>query len=164
MTDRRRDRGVSITVTHVMTVGITTILIAGLLLGAGNMLEDQRQSTGNQELRSIGDRIATELVTAADRGNRTNATVEIRSRQPSQSVGGGYQVELNDIGPTDECFSRDGYDACLVLEANAENIEVEVPVSLPDGISVENGSAQGGRVVVVYDNADAEVTIRGGSP
>jgi hypothetical protein len=164
MTDRRRDRGVSITVSHVMTVGITTILIAGLLLGAGNMLEDQRRSTGNQELRAIGDRIATELVTAADRGQRTNASVTIHSRQPSHSVGGGYQVHLNDISASDECFSRAGYDACLVLEANAENIEVEVPLSLPDGISVVNGTAQGGRVVVVYDNADAEVTIRGESP
>ncbi|WP_248516139.1 DUF7266 family protein [Salinarchaeum laminariae] len=155
MTD---ERGVSITVTHVMTIGITTILIAGLLLGAGNMLEDQRRNTGDQELRTIGDRVATELVTAADRGNRTSATVLVRSSQPGSSVGGSYRVTLTD---STDCYQGSGYDGCLELNAFAENIDVEVPVSLPDGVSVEGGSAQGGRIVSVYNHSDYTVTIRG---
>jgi len=155
------DRAVSITVTHVMTIGITTILIAGLMLGAGNMLEDQRTSTGDRELLSIGDRIATELVTAADSGNRTNASVSIRSRQPRSSIGGGYQVQLRNKST---CYSGSGYDGCLALEASAENIDVEVPVSVPNGISVQNGSARGGDVVAVYYSSNATVTIRGEQP
>lgn len=156
------ERGVSITVTHVMTIGITTVLIAGLLLGAGNMLEDQRTSTGDRELRSIGDRVATELVTAADRGERTNARVDIRSRQPGSSVGGGYQIDLIDESNCDP--PHDGYDGCLTLDGTAENIGVVVPVSLPDGVSIAPGSARGGSIFVVYDPAADTVTIRGDSP
>lgn len=155
MTD---ERGVSITVTHVMTIGITTILIAGLLLGAGNMLEDQRTNTGDRELRSIGDRVATELVTAADQGNRTNATVDVRSSQPSSSVGGGYRVHLTD---SSDCYAGSGYDGCLELDSFANNIDVEVPVSVPEGVTIENGSAQGGHVVSVYNASEDTVTIQG---
>ncbi|GAB3681141.1 hypothetical protein GCM10028857_04910 [Salinarchaeum chitinilyticum] len=155
MTD---ERGVSITVTHVMTIGITTILIAGLLLGAGNMLEDQRTNTGDRELRSIGDRVATELVTAADRGERTNATFEVRSSQPGSSVGGGYRVHLTD---SSDCYAGSGYDGCLELNSFAENIDVEVPVSLPAGVTIEEGSAMGGHVVSVFHASNSTVTIRG---
>lgn len=155
MTD---DRAVSITVTHVMTIGITTILIAGLLLGAGNMLEDQRTNTGDRELRSIGDRVATELVTAADRGERTNATVEVRSSQPSSSVGGGYRVHLTD---SSDCYAGSGYDGCLELNSFANDIDVEIPVSVPEDVTIEAGSAQGGHVVSVYHTSNETVTIRG---
>jgi len=153
------DRAVSITVTHVMTIGITTILIAGLLLGAGNMLEDQRQSTGNRELQSIGDRHATEIVTATTNGIESNANVTIHSRQPGSSVGGSYQVQLTN---SSACFERSGYDGCLSLEAAGKDIGVEVPLDVPSGVTVENGSAQGGRVVIQYWHANQSVSIRGG--
>ncbi|AGN02660.1 hypothetical protein L593_13605 [Salinarchaeum sp. Harcht-Bsk1] len=154
MTD---DRAVSITVTHVMTIGITTILIAGLLLGAGNMLEDQRRSTGNQELRSIGDRHATEIVTATTSGLESNGNVTIHSRQPSSSVGGSYRVELTDRS---SCFEESGYDGCLFLNASGRDIGVQVPIGVPSGVTVQDGSAQGGRVVIQYWTNDT-VTIRG---
>ena len=157
MTD---ERGVSITVTHVMTIGITTILIAGLLLGAGNMLEEQRQSAGNQELRSIGDRHVTELVTATTSGMETSSNVTIRSRQPASSVGGSYQVQLTDDST---CFEQSGYDGCLALEASGKNIDVEVPVGVPSGVTVQDGTAQGGRVVIQYWHTNRTVTIRGGA-
>lgn len=158
MTD---DRGVSVTVTHVLTIGVTTILVASLLLGAGNMLEDQRQRTGDRELRSIGDRTVTEIVTAADTGLRTESNVTVQSRQPSRAVGGSYVLTLSNIGSDEECFTRAGYDGCLVLDATAEDIDAEVPISVPSGVTIENGSAQGGDVEIVYVDETETVTIRG---
>lgn len=157
MTD---DRGVSVTVTHVLTIGITTILVAGLLLGAGNMLEDQRQSTGDRELRSIGDRTVTEIVTAVDTGASTNSTTVVESRQPGSAIGGSYVVSLSRLGTGEECYTRSGYDGCLVLDASASSIGVEVPISVPAGVTIANGTAQGGDVEIVY-TPNETVTIRG---
>jgi len=162
MTDGHRgpqgNRGVSITVTHVMTIGITTILIAGLLLGAGNILDGQRERTGDRELRSIGDRISTEIALAANRGLSEDANFTIRSRQPEGSVGGSYVVTLTDRS---DCYERSYYDGCLVLESSNEGLDVEVPVGVPDGVTVENGTAIGGDVEIFYDDTAQNVTVRG---
>lgn len=158
MTDRR---GVSITVTHVMTIGITTILIAGLFIGAGNMLDDQRQRSGDRELRSIGDRHVSEMVTATVRGIEQNGTVTVRSRQPERSVGGGYLVNLTDES---RCFERSFYDGCLRIDSSGSDVTAEVPVGLPGSTTVDNATVQGGEVLVVYDAAADEVTIEEANP
>lgn len=156
------DRAVSITVTHVMTVGITTILIAGLFIGAGNMLQDQTQRSGDREIRSVGDRHATEIVTASVRGIENSGDVDVRSRQPATAVGGSYTVALTN---SSACFERDYYDGCLALESAGSDISAEVPISTPEDVVVFNGTAQGGSVVVEYEHdtgpAEGVVTIRG---
>lgn len=155
------DRAVSVAVTHVLTIGITTILISGLLLGAGSMLDDQSDRAGERELRSIGDRIAGELVTAAIEGHRTDASVEVRTRQPGTVVGGSYALELTDDA---ECYAGSGYDGCLYLRSSQTGIEVAIPISTPADVQVEPNRGLGGDVVVVYEptgGPDGIVTIRG---
>jgi len=152
------DRAVSVAITHVMTIGITTILITGLLLGAGNMLDGQGDAAGERELRSIGDRVAGEIATAAVEGNATNGDVTVRSRQPDRSVGGSYSLNLSD---TDECYARSGYDGCLSLTSSATGLTVETPIGVPAGVSVDGNVVQGGDVVVHYFDGNTTVTIRG---
>lgn len=155
MTD---ERGVSVAITHVMTVGITTILITGLLLGAGNMLERQGDAAGERELRSIGDRVADEIATAAvEGGGHSNVTV--RSRQPERSVGGSYSVNLSDDS---DCYARSGYDGCLRLTSSANGMTVETPVGVPEGVTLQGNTVQGGDLVVQYFEGNTTVTIRGG--
>lgn len=155
MTD---DRAVSVAVTHVMTVGITTLLITGLLMGAGNMLDTQTDRAGERELRAIGDRVGGEIATAAVAGEANDANVTVRSRQPGRAVGGSYSVNLSD---TADCYARSGYDGCLVLQSSATNLEVEIPVGVPEGVAVESNTVQGGDVVVHYFETNRTVTIRG---
>lgn len=150
------DRAVSVAVTHVLTIGITTVLISGLLLGAGNLLDQQSDRAGERELRAIGDRIATELVTASEQGKRANATVAIRTTHPSRVVGDDYVVELDD---SSDCFASNGYDGCLTLSSSGSDLTVEVPVSTPAGVAVDPATVSGDSIVVVYDPASDEVTI-----
>ena len=162
---RGDERAVSIAVTHVLTIGMTTILISGLLIGAAGMLNDQQDRAGQNELQAIGDRTAGEIVTAVDRGNRTDGSVNVSSRQPSDSVAGSYSVQLTNAS---HCRVRDGYDACLTLFASGQDRTAEIPISFYADVEVVDGSATGGQVVVEYDRGDrtdpddhGDVTIRG---
>lgn len=156
-----RDRAVSVAVTHVLTIGITTILISGLLLAGGNLLDQQSDRAADRELRTIGDRISTELATAGERGNWTDSNVTIRTQHPSRVVGSGYTVELEELSSGDECFERQGYDGCVVVTGHERDLVAEVPVSTPDGVDVEDGTALGGQVTVQYWDHNSTVTIRG---
>lgn len=151
------NRGVSVAVTHTITIGITTILIAGLIMGAGSMVDSQQGFATQNELHTTGDRIAADMVTAADRGNRTSSTVTVHTRYDS-NIGGGLTVELEEGG---ECFRTEDAEACLVLEATGMDEHYEVPVSVPDA-AIDDGSATGGSLVVEYthENGNGEVTIR----
>lgn len=149
------DRAVSVAVTHVLTIGITTILISGLLLGAGSVLDQQREATTEGELRAIGDRIATDMVTAADRGQRTEGDVTVRTRYDA-TMGGGYTVTLD---TREECFAREHAEGCLEVRSHGTDAEVEVPVTVSDA-AIENSTATSGSLVVEYDHAEDEVRIR----
>lgn len=151
MTD---ERAVSVAVTHTLTIGITTILISGLLIGAGGMLDSQTERAGTEELQTIGDRTANEIVAAADQGNRTNATVDIESQQPSNAIGGSYVLSLENRSDDEECRSRSGYDGCLVVSATQADRDAEIPIVLPDDVEIEESSATGGDVLVDYDPVD----------
>lgn len=103
------NRGVSIAVSHVLTLGITTLLISGLLIGIGGLLDQQQRAATEGELRSIGDRISTDMmtITATD---QTSGRIQIRPRY-ADAVSGPYQVELTTDGAS--CFGGTGYDGCL---------------------------------------------------
>lgn len=149
-TFRSDDRGVSIAISHVLTLGITTLLITGLLLGASGALERERDTAIRDELRSTGDRIVADMVTAADRGQRTEADVTVRPRYDAEASD-GYHVELSDDG---ECFARSGYDGCLILTAQGEDESIEVPVNVPDDVDIEPGETRHGAIVVEYRDGD----------
>ena len=57
-------RAVSVTITHVLTIGITTILISGLLIGTGTLLDSQKDRATYDEKSTIGDRLAGEITAA----------------------------------------------------------------------------------------------------
>ena len=95
MTD---ERAVSVAVTHALTVAISTVLVSGLIVGAGTLLESQQQNVGEQQLEEIGSD-AVSYVNTFDRLNATgddvNASVE--PEYPERIVGSfRYTIQLND--------------------------------------------------------------------
>jgi hypothetical protein len=155
------DRAVSVAVTHVLTIGITTILIAGLLVGATGLLDGEKNRAGDRELRSIGETIATEMVTVSETAQERNADkATLRTNHPEAVVGDSYSIRLQD-GSTN-CASRSGYDACLVLTAPSADVELDVPINFPGDVTVEPTGVSGGDIVIEYerDGSDEEITIR----
>jgi len=159
---RRRDRGVSIAVTHVLTIGITTILISGLLIAAGGLLEAQQDRSAEQSLETIGERLSGELSSVERLAADDNeSTVELTVSHPSQVASERYTVTLYDNcddAPTDAPLIAGG-ETCLQLESDSgTTVFVPVTVDVADGTSTSGGS-----ILIVYDGENDEVTLEEGS-
>lgn len=138
------DRAVSIPMTYVMMLGIVAILSAGLFVGMGELVEDQHERSVRSGLSVAGNRLAADLA-AADRLARTvdgSGTVRLTVNLPERVAGSTYLVDISGS-------AADGYE--LVLTSTKP--EVTATVAVETHHTVENGTVDGGRLVVVYDPA-----------
>jgi hypothetical protein len=155
-------RGISVAVTHILAIGITTILLAGLLISAGSVLDRERENAARDELHTIGDRIGGEM-SSVDRAGTPDAyeRIELETNHPSRVSGSTYTVRLRD-GTVCDVNYVDHHDGCLVLSTSELNDDVVVPLEFDDGTNVVEGAANGGDVFIVYENepgSDPEITI-----
>lgn len=150
---RNDDRAVSATITYVLTVAITTVLVSGLIVTAGSVVEDQRRSALHDELGVVGERIAAEF-TSADRlvQGGDDPAVRLQTDHPRRLVGERYTVELK-TGSEPPCTRSQ----CLVM--NASDVTVTVPFTTRT--AVRPGAVQGGRVVVRYDRTNGTLVLEG---
>lgn len=144
---RSDTRGVSVALTHVLTLGITALLVSGLIIAVGGAVDTQREHAIEGELTTIGERLATEI-TAIDRtANATGANLTVETAHPERVVDTPYRVSLTDSA------AGCGTDACLVLESSDPEVAVVVPVS--NGVDAEASTASGGAVTIHHDGEDA---------
>lgn len=129
------DRSVSIAVTHVLAIGITTLLISTLLLGTSGLLDDQREEAARQELNTVGNRLAEQISEASNAATAPGGgETSFRVTQPRQVADSSYSV---DLAAGSECDFpnrplNEVPDHCLVLELSNRNVEVQVPVHSPN--------------------------------
>jgi len=151
---RSRSRGVSTTLGYVLALGITAVLVTGLLVAGGSFLDDQRDRVVREELQVIGQQMVSG-VEAADRlavAGSSDAAVAISIRLPARVAESGYSVELvPDGGGT-------------AVQLTADNPDVTVTAGFVVRTAVDTGdSVRGGDVVVYVTDADA-LAIRGADP
>lgn len=140
------DRGVSTAVGYSLTLGISSLLIVGLLVTAGGFVDDRRGTTVRQELSVVGQQIAADL-NGADRLVRAGGDeVTVRSSLPVEVTGVRYRVE---VVPTA------GGGATLRLSTDTPRVTVEVGVSTRT--TVAPTEFDGGDVVVRWTGSDLEV-------
>ena len=166
-----QDRAVSIAVTHVLTIAITTVLISGLLIAAGSMLEGQQDRSAEQSLETVGERIAGEIA-GAEQAAGDDGTVTITADHPSRVASERYTVTLHPSDPDEEdednvCRGSPlltGETACLELESTG-GVTVYVPAPI-GGLDIgEDRSASGGKIVITVDadeGDDGEITLEEG--
>lgn len=137
------DRGVSPVLAYTLTLGIGTLLVAGLVLAASGYVDTQREVTAESELRVVGQQVSADMA-AADRLSRADedGSVSVARDLPPRVVGSQYTIHLRDDGdgPTDP-----------YLELSAVDPDVTVKVGLAVTSEVEPTTASGGRVVVTED-------------
>ncbi|TYL37691.1 hypothetical protein CV102_15245 [Natronococcus pandeyae] len=154
MTGRERfaadDRAVSITVTHVLTIGITTILIAMLLIAGSSVLEAQTDRSVDSSLETVGERLANEIDNADRMGDNGADNVRVTAEHPRTVSNTGYTVELRE-----ECDGPllDGETDCVRLSATDVDVVVYVPLAEDVEIDGES-SVSGGTIEIVYDDSD----------
>ncbi|WP_254862463.1 DUF7266 family protein [Halovivax gelatinilyticus] len=147
----RDDRAVSIAITHVLTVGITAVLISGLLIGAGSMLDTQREQSAEATLETIGERLAGEISGMDRMASENSESATIRTDHQRFASGSQYTVELRDSGCDIDEYPLVETSECLVLTSHGEDVNVAVPIA--DHVDVrENSSVTGGPIQVVWDD------------
>lgn len=156
------ERGVSTVVGYIVILGITAILITGLLIAGGGFVQDQRETTIREELKVVGQRISGDVSTAERLGTvGDGGDAEIRRALPTDVAGATYTVRITDSG-------TDG--PRLVLNTTEPAVTVSVPIALTKDTAAHEGSevveseVTGGDVVIrfTYDHtADpSEVTLQ----
>ena len=148
------DRAVSIAVTHVLTIGITTVLISGLLIGAGTMLDSERDRSTEASLETIGERLSNEI-SAVDRIAEDDDEVTVHTSHQRQVTNSLYTVELGEN--CDHPLLHDDDQDCLVLSAQGEDVEVAVPVQVNADIDTSS-AATGGTIVIEWDGSEISIS------
>jgi len=142
-------RGVSVALTHVLTMGITAVLISGLIIAASGVVDTQQERAVQGELTTIGERLVTEL-TALDRvASSTNSTMTVETSHPEMVVNSRYQVQL--ISNSSACQTG----SCLVLDA--QRAESSVIISIEEDINTINSTVSGGEIRLVHDGAEVQI-------
>ena len=144
------ERGVSPVFGYVLTLGISTLLVSGLLIAASGFVDTQREQTTESELQVIGQQVSADIA-AADRLHRTDGAtnVVIERDLPNSVVGSQYTVFVrSDDGPTD-----------TYLRLRTVRPEVTVKVGITSETDVVDSAAGGGKIKIqVTDAGNLEVT------
>lgn len=139
-------RGVTTTLSYVLTLAITATLVSGLLIGAGSVVQDRRDDVARDELRVVGQQLGSRLL-SADRLARTDAEeVRVTASLPRSVAGSRYRVDVTAGSPT-------------TLTLRAVESDVQVAVSIPVETTVVETSLRGGDVAVVL-TAAGELEVR----
>lgn len=146
-------RAVSVALTHSLTMGITTVLVAGLLISSGGLLEDQREQAVRDQITVIGERLVSEITYLDRTVHDEDGTATVETSHPSRVAETQYRASL--VEGDARCTAA----ACVLMESQETDVTVLVPI--PDGIDVDGGAtARGGHIAVSHDGG--EVTLTGG--
>jgi len=138
------DRAVNTTVGYVLTLGISSLLIVGLLVTAGGFVDDRRQTTVRQELSVIGQQVAGDL-SGADRLVRAGGTdVEMRSSLPDEVTGIRYRIEVVPGPPA-------------TLRLRTDRPDVSVAVTVRTERAVRETAFDGGDIRIVWTGTELVV-------
>lgn len=142
----RSDRGLSAALGYILTLSITTLLISGLFITAGSVVDTQRQQATTQELTVHGERLAADLMTV-DRLSENGAAVELEVDLPTSVGGSTYQIEI-----TEERIElrSDHVDEPVQISFTADH-----DVSIADTDSISGGS-------VIIEFVDGRIEVQNG--
>lgn len=145
------NRGVSAVLGYVMMLGITTLLITGLLFAAGTFVENQQDRAIRAEFEVIGNRIAAD-VAAVDRlalASDGDGQIELSVELPPRVAGQPYRINTSDAGADNV--------SVITLTTTSGGPEEQVEVRVKSSTPLAEGMVTGGDVRVVYDGGQLEV-------
>jgi hypothetical protein len=141
------ERAVSVTVGYVMTLAIGAILLSGVAIGVGGVVESQTERTVESDLSVLGQTAAAN-VESADRLARaseidrstdpraTAATVSIVVRLPDQIAGIPYEITVDNDAVT----------------LRTERPETTLVVDHAARLNVTPAAVRGGSIQVTYSS------------
>ncbi|AZH24987.1 DUF7266 family protein [Haloplanus aerogenes] len=147
---RRDRRATSTALGYVLSLGISAILISGLIVAGGGLMESQRDQSARIELQVIGQTVADDLSSAARLADCDSCEVRLRIDVPSRVAGESYLIQVDEIDG-----SPPAYRYRLTLSTGRSNVAVDV--SVRTSVPVAETSVAGGTMIVDYDAGQLEV-------
>lgn len=123
-TDRR---GAASLVNHILAIGITTILITGLLVAGGSYLNNQQEYAAQSGLDTIGNELA-ETITQLQRLSAGNGSATIQVDLPERVSGSSYSVRI--VNGSECTELRSTPNSCLELEVTRLDVVRNIPLSV----------------------------------
>lgn len=147
------ERGTSTTLNYALTLGITTLLITGLIFTVGTEVESQRESAIRAEMEVIGNQLGASLESADRLGDAsgTNGYVVLERTFPADVAGTPYNVEIVDQG-------GGNYDLRLTSSDPQETVVVTTKLNAP----LETGTVGSGPMIITYDTVNDHLSVESG--
>ncbi|GAB7008500.1 DUF7266 family protein [Halorubrum trueperi] len=145
------DRAVSVTVGYVLTLAIGAIVLSGVVMGVGGVIDAQTQRTVEGDLSVAGQTVVANLesadrlarAAAADRPeSEGNVTVSVEVDVPDRVAGTGYRIEIDDDAEA------------VVVRTDRPDARVEIPYAATR--DVESTTVTGGPLRITYAVDDGE--------
>ncbi|MBB6646388.1 DUF7266 family protein [Halobellus ruber] len=156
----RADRAVSITVNYVIVLGLTAVLVSGLLVGAAGYVQDQRTNVVREELTVVAEQLAAGIGDA-DRLARADAqsrSVRVGVTLPPRVAGESYRIEVTQLA------TPAGQPTRHELTLRSANTDVSVTLTVSTLVDIDEGSVDGGWVIVRLDPAGPSLVLSDGGP
>ncbi len=143
-------RGISPVLAYVLTLGIITLLVSGLFIGAGDFVENQHERAIRSELEVVGNRLAADIATvdrlAIAGGSESEST--LRTDLPSSAAGQSYEISISDgAGP----------NSVRQVNLTVVEMDISVTVRVKTRIEIVANTVSGGSVNIVYNGSKLEV-------
>lgn len=152
---RTDNRAVSIAITHALTLGITAVLITGLLIGAGSLLDDQETEAARGSLSEIGSDTVSHINSLDDLNQTGEAVnVSVRPDYPDRVVGEEYTIN---ISTQTEPFNNVKYT--LVVESDALSAPIYYPINTTVALD-EQSEVQGGQFEICHKHGEIRLGRR----
>lgn len=149
MTDRAR--GVTTTLRYALFLAIVTLLVGGLFIGVGELVETQQERAIGSQLDTVGNDFAADLTLAARLAGtgEANTSVTVRSSLPDAVAGSQYRIEIRNVTTGDTLRYE--------LTLRSENPEILTTVVFRPAVDVQETSVSGGQLRITYDGSAVEV-------
>jgi hypothetical protein len=147
---RRDDRAVSTALGYVLSLGIASLLISGLMIAAGGFVETEREQVVRSELEVVGQTLVADLEGADRLASTIDGTVSVRSSLPRRVGSATYSITLTDEG-----------GGVTTVTLAAPTVDVSVDIRLVTNTPVVEATLEGGELVVVYGaGASGELEVQ----
>ncbi len=144
------NRGVSAVLGYVITIGIITVLISGLLLAGGSFVESQQDRATRAEFEVLGNRVAADIAAVDRLALATGSTgeAELVTNLPPTAAANPYVVNISAIpGASDVYFVN------ISTHDNDISVEVRVKSATP----IVDATVLGGDIRIVFNGTHIEV-------
>lgn len=120
------DRGVSTILGYSLNLVVATLVVTGVLVAAGSLVDSQRDQATRAEMDVVGERLTTNIETADRLTRRTDGgAVTVDVDLPERIAGSAYQIHIR----------TESGNATTVVLLNSSAEPVVVPINNESAIA-----------------------------